>query len=303
MKNGKIFDFKDDIHNVLLDVGRIGIPPYVDLEKVAEEQPETSAGYGLPYLNKYPINTRGNTWLSVYYFEKTAEHLDPDDRKVAFLRITDAAKAWKVKTPAIWTGHTKKANLDDMSDSWVVKNEMTKFAKYKNRIDYREKRRRAKIIIKEASALGVDIPYPEIIMYGSDTPAKRLDDRLESRKRIVKDPDALKAIKAISEMGGTVTVDDLIEILADFDKQMNLEGVYGGKIPDPVITITDTTETNPDPPLITIGDIKFRPDDLASLIGDEMIEAIKVDPDSVIRKNPTLLDVIRKEVEDGKSGR
>lgn len=288
-----ILDYSDDVNKVLLDVGAMGLPPFVDLEKVAEDTPSTDAGYALPLRGKFPINTKANTWLSIHYFEKTAESLSGAERKEAFHRLRDASHAWGLTAPKEWTGHVKEASDPDDKGLWTIKTEMEKFADNAKFIDFNQRRAIAKTIVKEASALGVAVPNLSLINYASDIPADDMDARLVPRKFFL-DPEDQKKLDTIANAKGKVPIDYLIKALADLDERLGLKSLYDKQIKDPVITLTQTTESKKEPPLIEIGELKVRPDDLQDTLDPDMIQKLQVDPQKVLAKNPTLLDVIKK---------
>ncbi|MDY6957895.1 MAG: hypothetical protein SVK08_01925, partial [Halobacteriota archaeon] len=277
---------------ILLSSGSIAIPPYVDMEKIASDQPKSSIGYAEPGQKKFPINSKANTWLSIHYFNKTAEHLDDYSRSHVYDRLCDAARAWGVPVPKTWTGGADKLAMDKTA---MVRNEMTRFDLNHRKVGFRERRRICKEIVKEAMDLGVEIPYPIIRQYASDDASDFLREKLEIRKMLNDNEELHKKLNTLVKVKDKVTVDDLIDALADLDGQYGLSRDYDGAIEDPVLTITQVTEsTEEDHPVLTIGNLDIDPSDLSGVFDDSVIKSLQTDEGAIKKLTPTAQEILER---------
>ena len=224
-------------------------------------------------LNKFPIESHDNTWLSNQYFNMNHHKLAHDAKEIAAYHIKKACQRFNIEpTPSV-TGLAKEASsnvyyeeaaplqasfstrscsLDDMSEAEKIASNYS-FAQYafatpehvKMGCMYFEKQAEkmpvetrhgyAAALQKRAHELGMGQQRGHVAKYASDHYSPLVDAHLRSRASLVEvaDPKFSAALTKLAAMKQQLTPIEFAKVLHGFDKRANLDRHYGGYLTDP----------------------------------------------------------------------
>lgn len=224
-------------------------------------------------LNKFPVESADNTWLSNQYFDLNHHKLADDARSIAAYHIKMACQRFDITpTPAVVglakeassnicyeqaqplqaSFRTRSCSLNEMAEAEQVATNYS-FAQYafstpdhvKLGCMYFEKQAEkmpvetrhgyAAALQKRAHELGMGQQTGFISKYASDHYSPMVDAHLRSRASLleVADPKFCAALTKLAGMKEQLSPTEFAKVLHGFDKRANLHKHYGGYLTDP----------------------------------------------------------------------
>ena len=234
-------------------------------------------------LNKFPVNTADNAWLSNHYFDVNSYKLPKEAAAIAAHHIKVACDRFKLEPTASVKSMAKTASsnlyyeggdlpqmqkreevdlskfasVKDISDNYTHAQYVMKTSahvkvasKYftdnltKMPVDYRHKY--ASAIQRRARELGMPAEGGEVVKYASDHYSGQLEAHLRARASLVefKGGDLSETLSKLAAAKKEFTPPQFAQALHAFDKKAGLVQYYGGHIQNPY---NATFAAEPDP--------------------------------------------------------
>jgi len=224
-------------------------------------------------MNKFPIKSAHDTFLSGVYFEKNGHKLPEEAQITAGWNIKEACKKFGLKAPKKVATITKEAKDNTYFEPQAIKavaaiqktasmNEMAEaqkiatnhtfaqyafstpdhvkmgtqyFEKFASKMPLEVRHGYAESLQKRARELGMEPIKGEVRKYASDYYNAMVDAHLRGRASLVEcqDPKFEMTLKKMASLKATSTPSEFAKALHSFDKAAGLEQYYGGYITDP----------------------------------------------------------------------
>jgi len=226
-------------------------------------------------LNKFPIDTVDNTWLSNYYFAENFEKMPKIAAETAAFHIKQACERFGIKPTKAVVGMSKEAstNLYVESETLQPKSvekvaDLTKFAQveqigdnytfaqyafatpsllklacdyfseHAGKIPLEWRHKYAAAIQKRSSELGLGQQKGTIAKYASSYYSAHVDAHLRARSSLLEtaEPKFRDALTKMASMKETLTPEEFARLLHGFDKRAGLCKYYNGGLTDPYVS-------------------------------------------------------------------
>jgi hypothetical protein len=222
-------------------------------------------------LNKFPINTLDNTWLSNRCFEETYHRLPAAAQSIAAFHIKKACERFKVKpsvsieklaspaddnvyyeegriTASPRTAHadmSKFAAAEDIASNYThaqytfattdhVKMAVAYFEEKCDEMPLETRHGYAGAIQKRAHELGMPVQQGKVIKYASDHYSAHVDAHIRSRMSLLEtQPELKEQLSKLASAKTAMIPSDFAKALYSFDKEAKLARYYGGHLTDP----------------------------------------------------------------------
>ena len=234
-------------------------------------------------LNKFPIESHDNTWLSNQYFQMNHHKLAEGAKGIAAFHIKKACQNFKIPpTPAVdemakeassnvyyeeeqplqRTFVNRTVSLNEMAEAekiasnysfaqyaFATPNHVTMGCKYfekqASKMPLETRHGYAAALQKRAQELGMGQQKGLVVKYASDHYSPVVDAHIRSRADLVQtDAQFTGALNKLASMKTQLSPSDFAKLLYGFDKKAKLDRYYGGHLEDP---FQATFAQEPDP--------------------------------------------------------
>ena len=284
----QILDLYDDLNGVLLKDVAASAPEFVKTAQIATREDLTKlpkdafALHALTKegskLNKFPIHTAADTWMSCSYFEKNAHKLPYQARKIAATHLKTACARFNLQPNSaleMYSVPTELPNsyveefdsLRKVASQAVIEERPTEgkyalpgryplfheghikqatsyFEEYHKNFAASERHEFATNVLQRASELGVDVSSPEFEPL-KKTAGTAFGDRVEAqinlRRKIVDgDVDATVNLEKVAMAKDQIDASKFACLLAAWDIENSMDRLYGKTLVDPYEATYDT---------------------------------------------------------------
>jgi len=236
-------------------------------------------------MNKFPIKSYDDTWLSAVYFEKNGHKLPEKARVVAAWNIKVACKKFglKANNTVVSMAKTAESNtyfepqgiksvaaiekvatMSELAEAEQIATNHTfaqyafstpnhvkmgtqYFEKFASKMPLEIRHGYAESLQKRARELGMDPIKGEVRKYASDYYNAMVDAHLRSRASLTEgqDPKFDNTLKKMASMKAESTPSEFAKALHSFDKAAGLTQYYGGYLTDPYQATFASEPNNP----------------------------------------------------------
>ncbi|NDC22528.1 MAG: hypothetical protein EBZ49_00135 [Proteobacteria bacterium] len=275
----QVLDAYDDVdHKILRKVAKLD--PKIYLMSNDERQKLSDNDFALSVitkkaskLNKFPVDTYDNAWLSNQYFNETHLRLPKEAAEIAAYHIKKACEQHEIETTPAVEGMAKEAysnvyyegdltsndktqkvvdvdlskfaEVEKISDSYTfaqyafptqahVKLANMYFDKYAEAMPLEVRHGYASNLQKRAGELGINLKG-KISKYAANAYGAHVNAHLSSRKSLleVADPKYAAALEKLGHMKDSLSPSEFAKLLHGFDKRAGLDKYYGGYLLNP----------------------------------------------------------------------
>lgn len=222
-------------------------------------------------LNKFPVNSPDNTWLSNHYFEHTHHKLAEEAATTAAYHIKQACDRFgipptpsvegmakeassnvyfegelKAKAKVEHVNFSKFANVEEIGNNYTVaqyvfatpahvKTAAKYFDEYHKEMPVDIRHKYAAAIQMRAKELGMPVQKGMVVKYASDSYSAHLDAHLRKRASLleVAAPEVRSAFDKLAQYKKELPPSQFAQLLRGFDKRAKLDQYYGGYLVDP----------------------------------------------------------------------
>lgn len=223
-------------------------------------------------LNKFPVDTKDNTWLSNQYFEMNHDKLPKTAAHIAAYNIKVACERFKVEPlpavvglakeatsnlyyesePLTKTASVKEVSLEkiaqvqDIGDNYThaqyampspshVKMAGKYFDEKLDKIPMEYRHKYAAAIQRRARELGMPVQGGTVAKYASDHYSGMVDAHIQSRATLleVADPAHKDSLQKLAAAKKSVSPSEFAQALFAFDKKAGLSRYYGSYLKNP----------------------------------------------------------------------
>lgn len=225
-------------------------------------------------LNKFPINTEDNTWLSNQYFAMNGMKLNEKSASIAAHHIKTACNRFNLiptvqvehmakeassniyyedgkniskQTPITRVNLEKFAQVDKIGNNYThaqfvfsspgaIKFACEYFDKYASVMPVESRHKYAAAIQRRANELGMETQKGTVEKYASDHYSPQVDAHLSMRRTLLEGKDDLiSGINKLASAKKQLSPSDFAKTLHGFDKKAGLSKYYGGQLLDPFL--------------------------------------------------------------------
>lgn len=243
----QVLDFNDDVSKDLFKT--IPVKEAPELVKQAEVSGSAdllkagNAAYALSVkeadvvVNKFPIHTAADAWLSAQYFEKTASKLPEALRKEVGAKIASALKAHSISPITKSASETpKQFALKDrypIDSAPQVKQACAYFEDWKHEFTPSELREYATKVANQANTFGLPVPA-SLKKYAGEGYGTEVGVQLRKRQDLVTQAsDLLTSLQKVAMAKDTLAPEKFAELLSAWDKEAGVEKYHGKYLADP----------------------------------------------------------------------
>ena len=234
-------------------------------------------------LNKFPVNTKDNAWLSSEFFELNHHKLPKTAAEIAAFNIKKACERFGVQSSPAVEGLAKEASsniffeaeglkpvrrsvqpdLEKIADVQAISDNYTAaqyafstpnhvkvacqyFADHAEQLPTDMRHKYAAAIQRRAAELGMGAQKGAVEKYASDHYSPMVDAHLRSRSSLleVAEPGMRGALEKIAGLKSQLAPAQFAKLLHGFDKRAKLDRYYGSYLTDPYLA---TFAGAPDP--------------------------------------------------------
>lgn len=208
---------------------------------------------------KFACYDAGSTLVSQWYLLNATEGLPENAMKVASANLTSAAEFHGAPTAPdlvkaasapgegaderrVYIPHVSAAPSSEPSH---IRKTASAFDVIKHveadwaNLDPYDRHDAAVDLVKVASLTGAEVP-PEIFQYSGTELNPRFPKIAEARRNFTSDEDIQANYLRLSKMAAAMAPDDVVEAMYLLDEQAGLTLRYGGRVPDPVLSVYGT---------------------------------------------------------------
>lgn len=255
----QVLDFYDDVSREMWQtVATSGIPAHVKTAAVSEPlelMKLGSSAYALSTrlpdgseLNKFPVFTKADTWISAQYFSKTAHKLPEGLRKIAQANLDKAMKQHGLgvmkKEATYRPEHYALKDKYPIDSAVQVKLACAYFEEWKSSFSLSDRREYATKVASRAKQLGVaDAAGPSLRKYAGSQYGTEVNIQLKLRQELVGQTDhLLSGLSKLAAVRDQVEADKFAEMLAAFDREAGLEKYHNRFLADPYVATFEEKE-------------------------------------------------------------
>jgi len=255
-------------------------------------------------LNKFPIDSLDNAWLSNQYFNMNCHKLPEGAAKIAAANIKYACERFSVEPlPAVaaFAGQCKVANnifyegsdnkpaaynvqqvdltkiaaVDDIANNTThaqyamkspahVKFAAKYFDEHHKAMPVETRHKYAAAVQLRARELGMPAEKGSVGKYASDHYSGMVDAHIRARLTLLNDESNREVLTKMAAMKSALAPADFAKALYSFDKKANLSRYYGSHLTDPFLS-TFAAEPDPNPGRVKVGSTELNPDELKKI--------------------------------------
>lgn len=273
--SNQILDFYDDSIDLYATETAKSSPEFVKTASIMSRDERNTSDKSLfaldiltkegQRLQRFPISSKADTWLSAQYFQKTAHKLPTAAKIIAGGHIKAACEKFGLETPQELQGFEKTASnfyvetsmaktasaklIDVEGDSYALNGKYPLFTEEQIKIasayfseyvgmfsDAKERHTFAKNLQKRAHALNVELPKKEmsaLSKFASESYGDVLGVQLKVRNEMVSgNPDLSSKLSKVASAKEKVQPEQFAELLYAFDKEAGIDKKYGKHVTD-----------------------------------------------------------------------